>query len=157
MSTREQLQAERADLVAKDEAATSWGAAVGARSERIKGIDSELRLLDASTMNAKTWTPEGYWEFVKGLAGEHEAQQMRDMMAERGLVLASAQADPDASEQRSHMHDIERCPEAVVPQERTAPASCPNCHDESDCANVDICNAVDEAYAVVATERGTTT
>ena len=29
---------------------------------------------------------------------------------------------------------------------RTAPASCPHCHDESDCSNVDICRAVDEQY-----------
>lgn len=46
MNIRDALQAERAELIAKNVAATSWGAAVGARSERIKGIDRELRLLD---------------------------------------------------------------------------------------------------------------
>lgn len=29
---------------------------------------------------------------------------------------------------------------------RTAPASCPNCFNEDDCANVDICNAVADVY-----------
>ena len=41
------LEAERAELMAKNAAATSWGAAVGARSERIKEIDQELRRLAA--------------------------------------------------------------------------------------------------------------
>ena len=40
--TREDLQAELAELEAKNEAATSWGGAVGARSERIKEIRSQL-------------------------------------------------------------------------------------------------------------------
>lgn len=39
---REKLLAELADLEAKNAAATSWGAAVGARHERIKGIRSQL-------------------------------------------------------------------------------------------------------------------
>lgn len=39
------LEAERAELVAKNEAATSWGAAVGARCERIKGLDSRIAAL----------------------------------------------------------------------------------------------------------------
>lgn len=39
------LEAELAELVAANEAATSWGAAVGARSERIQDIRSELRRL----------------------------------------------------------------------------------------------------------------
>jgi hypothetical protein len=30
---------------------------------------------------------------------------------------------------------------------REAPASCPNCHDRTDCSNVDQCNAVERAYA----------
>ena len=30
---------------------------------------------------------------------------------------------------------------------RKAPASCPNCFDETDCSNVDICSAVAEVYA----------
>lgn len=42
---REVLEAERAELIAKNEAATSWGAAVGARHERIKEIDRELSAL----------------------------------------------------------------------------------------------------------------
>jgi hypothetical protein len=31
---------------------------------------------------------------------------------------------------------------------RTAPAGCTACHDETDCSNVDVCNAVEEVYAV---------
>jgi len=30
--------------------------------------------------------------------------------------------------------------------ERTAPSSCPNCFNEDDCGNVDVCNAVAEVY-----------
>ncbi len=39
------LEAERAELIAKNEAATSWGAAVGARSERIKELDGRIAAL----------------------------------------------------------------------------------------------------------------
>jgi hypothetical protein len=46
---REALKAERAKLVADNEAATSWGAAVGARHERIKEIDRALLSLTASS------------------------------------------------------------------------------------------------------------
>lgn len=41
--SRDELLAELADLQAKNEAATSWGAAIGARHERIKEIQSTLR------------------------------------------------------------------------------------------------------------------
>ena len=44
---REELVAERAELVARNESATGWGAAVGARHERIKGIDRALAAMDA--------------------------------------------------------------------------------------------------------------
>jgi hypothetical protein len=44
------LEAERAELMAKNQAATSWGAAVGARSERIKAIDRELSRLAAAPL-----------------------------------------------------------------------------------------------------------
>ena len=40
--TREQLLARRAELVAANEAAAGWGAAVGARSEQIADIDRQL-------------------------------------------------------------------------------------------------------------------
>lgn len=46
------LEAELAKLVAANEAATSWGAAVGAREERIKNIHSELRRLRAPSSPA---------------------------------------------------------------------------------------------------------
>lgn len=36
------LQAERAELQAANEAATGWGAAVGARGERIRAINAAL-------------------------------------------------------------------------------------------------------------------
>jgi hypothetical protein len=45
----EALKAERAKLVADNEAAASWGAAVGARLERIKEIDRALLSLTASS------------------------------------------------------------------------------------------------------------
>lgn len=37
-----------------------------------------------------------------------------------------------------------------LPEPRTAPASCPNCADETDCSNVRQCRAVEEAYAAPA-------
>lgn len=37
----------------------------------------------------KKWTPEQFWEYVEGLAGDFNAGQMRDMLAERGLSLAA--------------------------------------------------------------------
>jgi len=54
MGEREELLAERADLMAKNAAATSWGAAVGARHERIKGIDRALQRLDESSAPAQS-------------------------------------------------------------------------------------------------------
>lgn len=47
MTKRDELIAERAELIAKIRAATGWGAAVGARHERIKGIDRQLARLSA--------------------------------------------------------------------------------------------------------------
>lgn len=43
----EALRAERATLVADNAAAGGWGAAVGARAERIRGIDREIAALEA--------------------------------------------------------------------------------------------------------------
>jgi hypothetical protein len=40
--------------------------------------------------NHGTWMPEQFWEYVGGLAGDWEAEQMRRMMQERGLTLAAA-------------------------------------------------------------------
>lgn len=55
---RAELIAERAELIAKNEAATSWGAAVGARSERIKEIDRRLAALHPFAQDQKqvAWT-----------------------------------------------------------------------------------------------------
>lgn len=50
--TREQIEAEIADLKAKNEAAPGWGAAVGARSERIKGLEQALRAMDRPQCSA---------------------------------------------------------------------------------------------------------
>ena len=47
MTKRDELIAERAELIAKIRAATGWGAAVGARHERINGIDRQLARLAA--------------------------------------------------------------------------------------------------------------
>jgi len=38
---------------------------------------------------SEKWTPEQFWEYVEGLAGDFNAGQMRDMLAERGLSLAA--------------------------------------------------------------------
>lgn len=43
---------------------------------------------------SRTWTPEQFWDFVGGLAGEFERDQMRDALAERGLQIV---ARPHAS------------------------------------------------------------
>lgn len=49
MSDREAMEVELSELRAANEKATSWGAAVAARSERIKEIESTLRRMDSST------------------------------------------------------------------------------------------------------------
>ena len=59
----EELLAERAELMTKNAAATSWGAAVGARHERIKGIDRALQRIDESGGRA-----QGACRSVKSLA-----------------------------------------------------------------------------------------
>ena len=33
------------------------------------------------------WTPEQFWEYVGGLAGEWEGNEMRRMLSERGLSV----------------------------------------------------------------------
>ena len=48
MTERAELLEERASLVAANEAATSWGAAVGARLERIMAIDRSLAAIAAA-------------------------------------------------------------------------------------------------------------
>ena len=53
MRTREQIEQEIAELEAKQAAAPHWGAAVGARHERLKALQSELRQLTS------THRPEG--------------------------------------------------------------------------------------------------
>ena len=41
-----------------------------------------------------SWTPDQFWEYVGGLAGEFEAGQMRDMLAARGLRIVACGGDP---------------------------------------------------------------
>lgn len=41
----------------------------------------------ASNAGCETWGAAGYWEYVACLAGEHEADQMRDMLAQKGLQI----------------------------------------------------------------------
>jgi hypothetical protein len=49
------------------------------------------------------WTPEEYWEYVGGLAGDFERDQMRTMLSERGLVVGSAQgASVSVAIKRAH-------------------------------------------------------
>lgn len=52
MVDREALEVELEGLRAANASATSWGAAVGARSERIKGIESTLRRMDEASAPA---------------------------------------------------------------------------------------------------------
>jgi len=52
------------------------------------------------TMTDKTaWTPEQFWEYVGGLAGEHEAGQMRDTLQHVGLLLVKTSDYNQLSEQ----------------------------------------------------------
>lgn len=62
MPTREELKAELKELEAANEAATSWGAAVGARYERIKAIKRSLAAPSPSQAEKahKVMTPEEY-------------------------------------------------------------------------------------------------
>ena len=53
------------------------------------------------------WTPEQFWEYVEGLAGDFNAGQMREMLAERGLSLAAPTAsEPAAWEAPNTLPDI---------------------------------------------------
>lgn len=54
---RDKLLAEKARLEADNAAATGWGAAVGARHERIKEIDRALRWLPAPVSAANSKAP----------------------------------------------------------------------------------------------------
>lgn len=38
------------------------------------------------------WTPEQFWEYVEGLTSDRQAEQMREMMAECGLIVSAPQA-----------------------------------------------------------------
>jgi hypothetical protein len=47
----------------------------------------------ASNAGGGTWEPADFWKFVSGLAGEFEADQMRDMLAQSGLQVVGSR-DP---------------------------------------------------------------
>jgi hypothetical protein len=83
---REALEAERAELIAKNEAATSWGAAVGARSERIREIDSALAALSAQpqpdAVEAVKLPVSAHW-----LGDREAASNTKHAVDERGCVL----------------------------------------------------------------------
>lgn len=49
---------------------------------------------------AKQWTPDQFWEYVSGLAGEHERDQMRGTLAERGLRIVGIGDDAYAGQVR---------------------------------------------------------
>lgn len=40
-----------------------------------------------SSDKGEAWNPTDFWQFVSGLAGEHEADQIRDMLAQKGLQI----------------------------------------------------------------------
>lgn len=48
MRTREQIEQEITELLAKQAAAPHWGAAVGARHERLSGLYRELQQLTST-------------------------------------------------------------------------------------------------------------
>lgn len=50
-------------------------------------LDNAQRPVARGAPGIEAWTPAGYWEYVGGLAGEFEADQMRDMLAQRGLQI----------------------------------------------------------------------
>lgn len=68
---REALKRELAELEAKNAAATSWGAAVGARHERIKGIRAALSASHAQGASARPIEdPELCWHTAAEAEGE---------------------------------------------------------------------------------------
>ncbi|SFL99911.1 hypothetical protein SAMN03159423_4811 [Bradyrhizobium sp. NFR13] len=117
MSTQAELLAERAELISKNEAATSWGAAVGARSERIKAIDSELRRLESAVPepvrvaqggNEPTQTKEDFakwsrvWhdacETMVTLLGLPGGGSPQELLAQVQSYVSAAQCAPQPSD-----------------------------------------------------------
>ena len=68
---------------------------------------------------SEKWTPEQFWEFMKGYTGEFEAGQIRDMLDDSGLILAVAPTPimPPAKQRLD-----------VVANEMVATAFCANWH-----------------------------
>ncbi|WP_416192968.1 hypothetical protein [Nitrobacter sp. TKz-YC01] len=67
---RAELLAERSELIAKNEAATSWGAAAGARSERIKEIDRQLAALRRVASQDQKPPPAAGWDIPDQITPE---------------------------------------------------------------------------------------
>lgn len=44
----------------------------------------------SGTATSPTWTPERFWEYADGLLGTFVRDQMRDVLAKQGLVIAPA-------------------------------------------------------------------
>lgn len=78
---REALEAERAKLVADNQRATAWGAAIGARSERINRIDAELaRMIERENIQVPS-------EHVNGpLGGMQLWPDILDTPEQRALI-----------------------------------------------------------------------
>lgn len=60
---------------------------------------------------AAPWSPDQFWQYVEGLAGDHEAGQMREMLASQGLQLVSRppQATPNNIRSVSQWIEDPRC------------------------------------------------
>lgn len=67
--------------------------------ERWKALGRKITPLYAVTPSPGPggWTPDQFWEYVGGLAGEFEAGQMRDMLAARWLSITSTHRSPPAA------------------------------------------------------------
>lgn len=102
------LEAERAELIAKNEAATSWGAAVGARYERILEIDrriAALRRLASSEDGVKG-------EPVTRRVSVPEGQTPLDDKLEHrylNVIKEGATARDTGSGSPYHGHSLEHC------------------------------------------------
>lgn len=97
MTRREEMLAERAELIAKNEAATSWGAAVGARSERIKEINRHLAAMDAEEKRLSQPEPGYVAGFEDGLRAAADWHKRRATLERKVGLESSAKAEDYAA------------------------------------------------------------
>jgi hypothetical protein len=97
--TREQIEAQLAELRAANEKAPGWGAAVGARNESIRGLERQLRALDPPTPTIAELTSilvgeARRWGDCRRSGDEAEAAERLERAVRKLEQAIDAAADP---------------------------------------------------------------